>query len=236
MTAKPPRSLLALALLGALVSPAAPAADAAGHALFPTTPGRWWYYATQVKVKDEPRNQRMFVANVAWDGHTLLQRRQGNWDHLYTVGKEAVAHQAYLNRQATRQAREAGAVLLPLPPAPGASWQFKTRLRLIESRTFAAEDRLSNRYLPVDMTASITADDEAVQVPAGRYDDCVRVEAVGRTLVPADRGTLEIEVTVTQTEWYAPGVGLVKRERIEQADSPFLRNGQYVQELLEAGS
>lgn len=212
-------------------------ASAAEASLFPTTPGRWWYYATETKILDEPRRQRLFIANVAYDGRTLLQRRQGAWDHLYAVGDEAVEHQAYLNRMGgARQARVAPAVLLPVPPVPGASWQFKSRLRLIESRTFAAEDRLANRYLPVDMTARITADDENVSVPAGRYDDCVRVEAVGKTLVPADRGSLEVEVTVTQTEWYAPGVGLVKTMRVEQADSPFLKNGEYLQELIEIGS
>ncbi len=213
------------------------AAAATGASLFPTTPGLWWYYATETKVRDEPRRQRLFVANVAYDGRTLLQRRQGAWDHLYAVGDEAVEHQAYLYRMGGgKQAREAPAVLLPVPPRPGAAWQFKTRLRLIESRTFAAEDRLGNRYLPVDMTASIADDDVAVSVPAGLYDGCVRVEAVGRTLVPADRGSLEVEVTVIQTEWYAPGVGLVKTVRVEQSDSPFLKNGEYVQELLEAGS
>ena len=73
-------------------------------------------------------------------------------------------------------------------------------------------------------------------MPAGRFDDCIRVEATGVTLVPADRGSLEVEVKVTQTEWYAPGVGLVKSTRLEAAESPFLRNGEYLQELLEAGS
>jgi hypothetical protein len=236
MTAATPtlRLLIGASLLAMGCGPA-PAADS--PPIFPTTPGRWWYYATQVKVLDEPRHQRLFIANVAYDGRTLLQRRQGAWDHLYAIDDEAVAHQAYLNRQGGgRQAREAPAVLLPVPPKPGSTWQFKSRLRLIESRTFAAEDRLGNRYLPVELNASIAADDDVVQVPAGRYDDCVRIEATGVTLVQADRGTIEVEVKVTQTEWYAPGVGLVKSTRLEAAESPFLRNGEYRQELLEAGS
>ena len=235
----PPRSRLA-ALCGIVlctIVPVAQAADARGPGLFPTTPGRWWYYSTQVKALDEARSQRLFIANVAYDGRTLLQRRQGAWDHLYSIDDETVAHQAYLNRNGNgKQAREAAAVLLPVRPTAGASWQFRTRLRLIESRTFAAEDRLANRYLPVEMTARIAAASDAIQVPAGRFDDCVRVEATGKTLVPADRGNLEVEVNVMLTEWYAPGVGLVKTHRLETADSPFLRNGEYVQELLEAGS
>jgi len=241
LTASSPQSssvfALLLAALGALagIAPAAFAAEVDRH--FPTTPGRWWYYATQIKIRDEPRQQRLFIANVAYDGRTLLQRRQGVWDHLYAIDEQAVAHQAYLNRTGDgREAREAPAVLLPLPPTPGTAWQFTSRLRLIESRTFSAEDRLSGRLLPVDLNASIAAIDDVVQVPAGRFEDCVRVEATGVALVSADRGNLEVEVRVTQIEWYAPDVGLVKSTRLEATDSPFLRNGEYLQELLEVGS
>ena len=162
MTAASPtlRFLAVACALAALSSPA-PAADS--QQVFPTTPGRWWYYATLVKKLEDSRPQRLFIANVAYDGRTLLQRRQGAWDHLYAIDDEAVAHQAYLNRQGSgRQAREAPAVLLPVPPKPGATWQFKSRLRLIESRTFAAEDRLGNLYLPVELNASIAADDDVV--------------------------------------------------------------------------
>jgi len=230
-----PRLALCAALACLLGAAAARAGDAPD--IFPATPGRWWYYATLVKVLDEQHQQRMFIANVGFDGRTLLQRRQGGWDHLYAIEADSISHQAYINRRAGgREAREAPATLLPLPPVVGANWQYRSRLRLIEARTFAAEDRLGNRYLPVDLSASVAATDATVEVPAGRFEDCVKVEATGLTLVPADRGNLEVEVRVTQTEWYAPGVGLVKSTRAETADSPFLRSGEYVQELLETGS
>lgn len=227
---------LALLVCGGLLT-FATALAASAPELFPTTPGRWWYYATQTRILDEARMQRLFVANVAFDGRTLLQRRQGGWDHLYAIGDDGIAHQSYINRSGGgRDAREANALLLPAPATEGSNWQYRSRLRLIESRTFAAEDRLGGRYLPVDLAARVVATDATIEVPAGRFRDCVRVEANGRALVPADRGNLEVEVAVSQTEWYAPGVGLVRSVRIESADSPFLRGGEYVQELLETGS
>jgi hypothetical protein len=230
-----PRFPPVAALACLLIAGQASAADAPD--VFPANPGRWWYYSTLVKVLDEQRRQRMFVANVGFDGRTLQQRRQVSWDHLYAIEHDCVSQQAYVNgREGGREARDAPATLLPLPPVVGASWQYRSRLRLIETRTFAAEDRLGSRYLPVDLSARVAATDATVEVPAGRFHDCVKVEATGLTLVPADRGTLEVEVRVTQTEWYAPGVGLIKTTRAETADSPFLRNGEYVQELLETGS
>jgi hypothetical protein len=38
-------------------------------------------------------------------------------------------------------------------------------------------------------------------------------------------------VDVEHTDWYAPGVGLVRSERRETSDSPYLKPGTYVQEL-----
>lgn len=233
----PSNASLRLLLLCAAVFALGTARAANAPELFPAVPGKWWYYSTLTKVLDEERRQRLFVANVAFDGRTLLQRRQGGWDHLYAIGKDGIAHQSYVNRQAGgREAREVNALLLPQPAELGASWRYDSRLRLIESRTFAAEDRLGMRYLPVALEARIAEVDATIEVPAGRFRGCVKVEASGRTLVPADRGNLEVEVAVTQTEWYAPGVGLVKSVRAEAADSPFLRNGEYVQELLETGT
>jgi hypothetical protein len=231
-----PRPTLLLLFICALSAGGAARAASAPE-LFPASPGRWWYYSTQTRILDEERRQRLFVANVAFDGRTLLQRRQGGWDHLYAIGDDGIAHRSYLNRRGGgREAREANALLLPQPASEGANWQYRSRLRLIESRTFAAEDRLGGRYLPVELDARVAATDVTVEVPAGRFRGCVRVEASGRALVPADRGNLEVEVAVSQTEWYAPGVGLVKSVRAETADSPFLRSGEYRQELLEMGS
>lgn len=231
------RKLVALALVTAAAVFGVRAESGPARNLFPTTPGLWWYYATDTKVLDEHRNQRLFIANVAFDGHTLLQRRQGVWDHLYAIGSTAVEHRAYLNRESGgREVREAEAVLLPIPAAQGATWAFKSRLRLIETYAFSIEERLTSRYVPVEMEARIEANDDTVAVPAGRYAHCVRVNAIGKTQVPVDQGRRKVEVAVTQTEWYAPGVGLVKTRRVERANSPFLKDGEYLQELLETGS
>lgn len=236
MTAGYARSKL-LFLLGlaafSLCWPHASLADASAH--FPATPGRWWYYSTAATILEEAHVQRLFVANVANDGQTLIQRRQGGWDHFYSLGRKGILHKSYIDRHGGR-AREAEALLLPATLAVGQSWTFDSQLRLIESRTFSAEDRLGGRYHPVPMTAEVKALNDTIEVPGGRFHGCIRVEAKGAALVRADRGSVEVEVRAAQTEWYAPGVGLVRVTRKETSESPFLRNGEYVQELLDSGT
>jgi len=200
----------------------------------PTDPGRWWYYQTRAKVLKEITEQRLLVTNLGRDENFLRQRRQANWDHRYQFTGEGLMHTQYFNRgEGMGALRAAPALVLPKNIAVDERWTFTSALKLIESRTFAPEDRLAFRPLPVTMTATIKSLDEAVNVPAGRFRGCIRVDAEGETQVPTDRGTSFAVVRVEQSEWYKPGVGLVRMVRKESSDSRFLDRGEYTQELLE---
>ena len=77
-------------------------------------------------------------------------------------------------------------------------------MRLIESRTFAYEDRLAGRLLPFLIDYRIAELADYVEVPAGRYADCVRVEARGARRVLVNRGREVADVDIVHTDWYAP--------------------------------
>ncbi len=201
---------------------------------YPTDPGRWWYYQTRSQILKEVTEQRLLISNLSRDEHLLRQRRQASWDHQLRFTREGVLHQQYANRGDGMGALQgSNALVLPARLEVGERWDFTSALRLIEARTFAPEDRLTIRPLPVTLHARITAVDEVVKVPAGRYVNCIRVEARGETEVPTDHGTAKAVVRADQTEWYAPGVGLVRMRRQESSDSSFLARGEYSQELLE---
>lgn len=200
----------------------------------PADPGRWWYYQTRAKVLKDVTEQRLLVTNLGRDENFLRQRRQANWDHRYQFTNDGLLHTQYFNRgEGMGALRESPALLLPKKIAVDEQWTFTSALKLIESRTFAPEDRLAFRPLPVTMTATIKTLDDSVNVPAGRFRGCILVEAVGETTVPTDRGTSFAVVRVEQREWYKPGVGLVRMVRKETSDSRFLDFGEYTQDLLE---
>ena len=204
------------------------------NAPFPTDPGRWWYYQTRTQILKDVSEQRLLISNLARDQHSFQQRRQASWDHQFGFTGKGLVHQQYFNRgEGMGTLREVNALVLPQTLAVGEAWTFSSALHLIESRTFATEDHLGHRPLPLVMHAKIAAIDDTVRVPAGRYTGCIRVEASGETTVPTDRGSSTATVKAEQQEWYAPGVGLVRLTRKETSDSQFLDKGEYTQELLQ---
>ena len=207
------------------------------RAYYPTETGRWWYYETRAEVRSETNRQRLFVANLKREGERLVQRRQAGQQHVYSITPEGLQHEGFSEGGAsdTSAVQATQHLVLPTRPATGQQWRFRSRLRVIDSRTFAPEDRLGRLPLNLDMQAAVAAVDDTVQVPAGRYTQCVRVDSKGKMNVPVDHAQSFVEVVAEQSEWYAPGVGLVRLVRKERSDSTFLQSGGYVQELLATG-
>lgn len=223
--------------VAALCAAALLAAGCAGDVdYFPLEGGRTWEYRITLSVLGELREQRLVVVDFGAvahaDGNARLRAQNGR-AALYRRADDGIFR---LAERAARGARwredEAGHLVLPLPAEVGRSWTLASRLRLIESRTFAREDRLQPRRLPVALRYTVTAVDDTVSVPAGTFERCLRVEAHGRATVPVDRANATAEVEVAHTDWYAAGVGLVKSRRRETSDSVFLHEGEYLQELL----
>ncbi|MEQ8662055.1 MAG: hypothetical protein RLW62_14660 [Gammaproteobacteria bacterium] len=206
----------------------------------PLAPGLWWVYAVESEILDEPRVARYLARNAArgtLDGQAVVARRHQAWsvDYLHAddAGIVRVAHRH--GRNGTLTADAPARVLLPLPAVAGTSWSTASTLGLIESRTFARQDRVIVRRYPVTLEMTVIARDGVTRVPAGEFDACLVVEGNGRTSVRTDRGNASALVTVHTREWYAPGIGLVRREREERSTSPFLKNGRQVWTLLEHG-
>ena len=205
---------------------------------YPLDEGRWWYFTTRTTILDETAEQRLVVANIGAgtldDGARVLIQRQssGREVHMQKTdrGLERVAVRIPIRAD---QTPPAPSVILPTDRTVGTSWTTATRLRLIESRTFARQDKLRNRILPLELAMSIGAAEESVTVPAGTFTNCIRIDGSGSRSVRTDRGNAIAKVAVEHHEWYAPGVGLVKATRSESADSPFLKAGYYVQELVQ---
>ena len=82
------------------------------------------------------------------------------------------------------------------------------------------------------MTYTIAALGETVEVRAGRWEGCVRVRGVATLKLFADPVAGWRDVPLVTTEWYCPGVGLVKPLREEPARSAFLIGGTVTMELV----
>ena len=229
-------AVTAVLLRGALVVGLAACTDNRAE-FYPLEPGRWWYFRTQTTILDEHSEQRFIVSNLGQgerDGKPIFIQRQSTGRDVYISRDPEGAKRVGVGRGAGRKIETDEPILiLPANPALGDTWSTDTRLTLIESRTFARQDKLRGRTLPLRLSMSIAATNDTVRVPAGQFDGCPRVEGTGTRQVRTDRGNASAQVEVTHLEWYAPGIGLVKSVRSETSESPFLKAGEYKQVLLQ---
>jgi hypothetical protein len=204
-------------------------ADQAGD-YYPLEAGRWWYYVVEETVLEESRERRYLVSN---QGAAVLNGRAVQAQHTQVGSADYLARtDAGIVRLASRRPEAPGLLrdepartLLPARLDEATRWRVPSTLGLVESRTFERADRIIRRRVPIEIEKHVAARADRVEVPAGRFDACLRIDGEARVVVGTDRGNSRAEVEVRTSEWYAPGIGLVKLERREESQSSFLKNG-----------
>ena len=194
---------------------------------FPMAPGHEWTYDISRIVPEfnEPIIQKSIVRNLP----------------ARTVGGVTYHPKAYADgsiRHFTRSTdgisrsnpgHEGADPVIGHPLNVGNEWSARSRLYLFDlpKRLEGAWDRISSN-LELDYT--ITSLEDSVDVPAGYFPRCLRIDAIGFLDLPS-RLMLGIRIIkVEQSQWYAPGVGLVKMTRKEYA-IPNLYPSEYTQVL-----
>ncbi|MES9992778.1 MAG: hypothetical protein ABW098_12540 [Candidatus Thiodiazotropha sp.] len=119
--------------------------------------------------------------------------------------------------------------ILKYPLRKGTHWSNPTHPFVLR-RVYPYEERLT-RGMNLKMSYQIAADNETVIVPAGRFVNCIRVEGEANFTLYADANTGYEEIFINTTEWYAPGVGLIKLIREEPLSNDVYAGGKLVYEL-----
>jgi hypothetical protein len=223
----------------------APACDAPPPDYFPLEGGRRWEYALEREVLDTRLQQRLIITNTGsreLDGRPVFERESaGGERRLYTRGPDGIVRVAVGTRGdglAERLQRDPRAhYVLRYPLLPGTRWELTSVLQLIESPLLgvvSTAEHILERREPVQMTYRIDAIDASIEVPAGRFTQCLLVKGSGSTEVGIDRYGHLARVEVETSEWYAPDVGLVRAVREETSENTFLKPGRYTLELLRS--
>ena len=194
---------------------------------FPIAPGHEWTYDIRRTVPEfnEPIVQKSIVRNLparTVDGVTYFPKAyaSGSIRH-FTRSADGISR--------GNPGHDGADPVIGHPLNVGVEWSAGSRLYLFDlpkKLEGAWADISSN--LELDYT--ITGLDDPVDVPAGYFPRCLRIDAVGFLDLPS-RLMLGIRIIkVEQTQWYAPGVGLVKMTRREYA-IPNLYPSEYTQVL-----
>lgn len=205
-------------------------------AYFPLETGWRWDYAMTRVTMDGPKTQRYYLENLPPepidDGAEAVPRRtfDGNLYYYRDTENGIVRVGTHRAGEADRRAELPGRTVLAAPFEVGRAWRETVTTSVLE-KTGPPQETLYRIQVEVPMQYTLESVDDTVEVPAGRYTGCLRI---------AGRGTLSTNVgnyigvttiTVETTDWYAPGVGLVKSVRKERTSSSALEAGELELEL-----
>lgn len=201
---------------------------------FPTQANRRWEYRLWGKSQDQQGHEAAFnglrlvsatMPEREWSGQQVTPivddidgRKPVMFVRSDDDGAYAVAYQGAADQPIAGLAKPS--CILPLPPEVGATCEIRR------------PETIGALHFEISGTQRTEAVDDTVVVPAGTFRDCVRVRAklsgkAADASAPAAAG-LEAEFI----EWYAPGVGLVKRISWQVADPIALGWGTRTAELV----
>ena len=198
---------------------------------FPLEPGMTWRYDVQSTTMDGTETKKYVIQAGeprSWQGETLPVRVTLARSRLiYRVNEQGVFRVATQRPDAAKPTAvgENRRTVLRYPLEPGTSWQATTETMTLY-RTGPPQRSEYRIKVPVNLEYTIEATNDSVKVPAGRFDDCLRVQATGiKRQYDASNYIGRTDITVEQTDWYAPGVGLVKSVREESTSSKLQNQG-----------
>ena len=212
--------------------------EPAGESYFPLEAGRSWTYRLSSEWENNTReSETVVLSNQGRDGAlesgSAWRRRSDSgidyWLRADDSGIYRVASKTDLD--ADPKPDEQPRFVLKAPIAAGTSWQASTTTYLLRrNNEFPPEIRHSHPAVP--MTYTIEALAQKVETPAGRFDDCLRVRGEAMLKLFADPVVGWRDMPLATLEWYCRGVGLVRVQRSEPANSTFLLGGVMTMELM----
>lgn len=204
---------------------------------FPLNPGLRWDYAIHEHNKLGHQTRPLTLRNLGTathDGQSFARRLSSDGNE-YWIARRDDAVQRVGVRTAIDFAPRIDATprtVLQLPPAMGQWWEVETRPYILE-RAWPFRERFHfDDSKRITLRMVVAALDEWVEVPAGKFEHCLRLEGTGLLNVLADARLGASAVLVTHTEWYAPRVGLVKLLRTEVLDTEQIVGGTVEMQLV----
>jgi len=202
--------LLALSLAGCTSLRVAPERRPLDGALFPLTPGSSWVYEVRDFAGRVSELRARVNREVAGAGGnlTLVEEICGiPGEPGFDSGHDLVVYYStagfifrapWYYPASAPPPTGAGEPILPVDVARSASWHGSHSILAIDGPPLY-ELRTESR---------VTATAEAIDVPAGSFAPCLRVDTVVVATDPSAEPKREI--VYYYTDWYAPGVGLVR--------------------------
>jgi hypothetical protein len=241
---RPSSALIAALVLGmaaALLAACQARPPAESESYFPLAAGHRWVYDVKTEwennvVEHETRvmsTHGLETLNDVDGGQAWRRRSDSGLDYWLRSDDSGIARIASKNDLQAEPLRDkAPRHVLKKPYVVGTTWASTTTAYLLHRRQEFPRE-IKHTHPEVPMTYTIDAVDESRTTRAGRFDKCLRVTGRAVLRLYADPVVGWRDLPITTREWYCQGVGLVRLERDEPAQSTFLGGGALSMELME---
>ncbi len=225
-----PRSIIAALLALPLFAGCGAAPE---PAWFPLNTGARWEYQVDSEIDGVSKREVQSIHVIGHrplNGRPVYTRRSERSDnvgidYLLQVSDSAITRIAQrTDLQDLPVADAAARTVLKLPLRVGATWTAPTVAYTVLRKTEYPRELKYARTL--QMTYTVEAMDDQVDVPAGHFTQCARVAGRADLTVYADPVNGFRKIPMTTTEWYCKNVGLVKLVRTETLESSFFSGGK----------
>ncbi|MEC7875227.1 MAG: hypothetical protein VYC15_00305 [Pseudomonadota bacterium] len=206
------------------------------NSYFPLNAGLKWQYNVALTTRDGLEKQKYILQNIGLgelNSEPVFLRESLDGTILYySLSEEGIYYlgnsdsklldpKFYSDRQ----------IVIPKNLTVGAKWNQSTITKLLK-KTGPPQKTEFKIIADVPLDLRIESLDDTITVPAGQFSKCMRIKMTGSAYKNAGNYVGLTLVNVEQTNWYSPGVGLVKLERLETTQSAALDKGTLSIELV----
>lgn len=208
-----------------------------GNTYFPLNKGLKWQYDVAMVTRDGLSNQKYIFNNLGkrkLDGKTVyLRHSMDGTVSYYSSNEEGTYYLGNIDSENLNpEFNQNKKVILPNELSPGSEWQAVTVTKLLQ-KTGPPQKTLFKIIAEVPIEVKVESLTDTVTVPAGTFENCLKITMSGSVYKNAGNYVGLTIVNVEQSNWYAPGVGLVKLERIETTQRKALDKGSLLVELSQ---
>ena len=196
---------------------------------FPLEKGKLLKYHVDFFDGEGIKKESKLIYTVIDDGHNE-SKLLGNSGQLITYSHEkggikrknieyiGSINVANVERKMMKD-RELDHFVLKYPLEIGTNWKINDLTRL---KMKIGYDKVFETWLPFNLENTISSVNEKVKINNKTFKNCIKVVGKGKTSYNVGPPLGNINIEILNTDWYAPGVGLVKTVRIEQSDSEIM--------------
>jgi hypothetical protein len=187
-----------------------------------------WEYRIQKQLNDELSVGKSIIAQLKSTEVNGIEY----FPHKNANGETYYYHENGTGILLSANPEQEGEMILKYPLKPGSRWGKRSRIMVLDSRheSFSGGEAFISLNEDIVLDTRIVNLNDIIEVPAGVFKNCMLLESTASvTVKERTRGIKRI--IFEQKEWYAPGVGMVKKMRKEYS-VPEKYHGVQITELL----